>query len=172
MPEIMWSEIPGFPRYRVSEYGHVHNTESGKFINGSLNGNGRYPAVVLYRGDGTRAQKFTHRLVAEQFVPVRSGKPEVNHIDGNKQNSHASNLEWVGRRENVHHAVRSGLVSKLSSGQVLDARNRRGRGESVVAIAEDLGVSDTTVYRATDWGHWRGGPASKIHLEHHKSKGE
>jgi hypothetical protein len=50
-----------------------------------------------------------HRLVAEWYVPNPQKLPFVNHIDGNKQNNHYTNLEWCTQRQNVHHALRTGL---------------------------------------------------------------
>jgi hypothetical protein len=44
-----------------------------------------------------------HRLVAKIFIP-NPDKETVNHKDGNKLNSKASNLEWMTNSENIKHA--------------------------------------------------------------------
>lgn len=46
-----------------------------------------------------------HRIIATAFVPNPLGKKFVNHIDGNKENNKASNLEWVTQSENEIHSI-------------------------------------------------------------------
>lgn len=55
-----------------------------------------------------------HVLLAELFlIKLETNKDlEVNHKDGNKNNYSLDNLEWVTRRENVLHALQTGLISK------------------------------------------------------------
>lgn len=55
-----------------------------------------------------------HRLVALAFVPSPDGLPHVNHIDGNKENNSADNLEWVSDRQNKEHAKRCGLLHTVA----------------------------------------------------------
>ncbi len=52
---------------------------------------------------------FVHRLVAEAFIPNPNGWPEVNHINGDKADNRAQNLEWCTRSMNMLHAYDTGL---------------------------------------------------------------
>ena len=53
--------------------------------------------------------RSVHRLVALHFVANPDKKPQVNHIDGNKTNNAALNLEWMTNNENFEHGVNAGL---------------------------------------------------------------
>lgn len=64
--------------------------------------------VRLYKDTNSKDYKV-HRLVAKAFISNIEHKPEINHIDGNKQNNRVDNLEWCTRKENEQHAVRYGL---------------------------------------------------------------
>lgn len=50
-----------------------------------------------------------HRLVAINFIPNPNNFSQVNHIDGNKDNNHASNLEWCTAQHNITHSVTTWL---------------------------------------------------------------
>ena len=54
-----------------------------------------------------------HRLVAFTFLekPTNDAKTFVNHIDSNKFNNIAVNLEWVTPSENTDHAVKIGKLT-------------------------------------------------------------
>ena len=69
------------------------------------NGNG-YLIVGLNFG-GKRKNYYVHRLVAEAFCYKPQGCDVVNHIDYNKCNNTAKNLEWCTQKSNIlHSAVR------------------------------------------------------------------
>lgn len=121
--EEKWEDIEGFVGlYKVSDKGRVrslprscenaNNRKRNRNIAHKLSslfndGHGYYQVHL----DSIENHKiaYVHRLVAEAFIPNPENKPEVNHIDGNKANNYAENLEWVTRAENIQYAIRIGL---------------------------------------------------------------
>lgn len=102
-----WRTIPGYENYDISDEGEVRNNKTGKTIKDSYTSGG-YRKVNL-RSDGIQKSTKIHRLVAENFIPNDDGKPCVNHIDGDKTNNRACNLEWCTASENNKHAFVNGL---------------------------------------------------------------
>ena len=49
--------------------------------------------------------EYVHKLVAEAFIPNPFNKPEVDHIDNNKMNNSADNLQWVTHKENCNNLI-------------------------------------------------------------------
>ena len=83
---------------------------------------------------GKRKTVKAHVLVAQMFIGERpSPKHQINHIDGNKDNNHVSNLEYCTPSENIRHSYSMGLQipykgcdhhqSKLTVEEVEEIRN-------------------------------------------------
>ena len=104
-------EIKGYRgKYLITSNGKVYNNYTGKQMKFRLIQG--YPHVGLRIFDGEKSvQKLfkVHRLVAEYFIPNPNKHEVVNHIDGDKTNANADNLEWVTQQENIIHAIRTGL---------------------------------------------------------------
>lgn len=109
----VWKNIAGYEGlYMVSNLGRVKSLE---FRNGACvksrerimtptdNGNG-YKIVGLRRGNH-KANHYVHRLVAEAFIPNPKAMNVVNHIDFDKGNNKADNLEWCSQTDNVMHSL-------------------------------------------------------------------
>lgn len=108
----MWKKIKDFPKYAVSDSGEVKNIASGITISQRTTSNG-YLRVNLRRGNikYEKPKSLTvHRLVAEAFLDNPNNFSQVNHIDGNKKNNAASNLEWCTASENIIHAYKANLM--------------------------------------------------------------
>jgi hypothetical protein len=113
-----WKNIKGFEEfYEVSDKGRVRSKDryylqpgfgwrhrKGRILSPNHNGNG-YLCVELRKGDGKRNRRYIHRLVAEAFIDNPKCKPQVNHLDHNRKNNNAENLEWVTCTENIRYSA-------------------------------------------------------------------
>jgi hypothetical protein len=106
--EELYKQIPNFDGYEVSNMGNVKSYRVGKKgkVLKTIVGSRGYPLINLMK-DSKMYQFTVHRLVAESFVDNPKNLPFVNHIDLDKENNRADNLEWVSGRENVTHYYNS-----------------------------------------------------------------
>jgi hypothetical protein len=114
-----WLPVIGYEGYyEVSNYSRIKSLSrvvvrgkdklnlKEKILSSNKNTSGYYQ-VGLSRDSKTKSFQI-HRLCAISFIPNDLNiKNEVNHIDGNINNNHISNLEWVSRIENNCHQASS-----------------------------------------------------------------
>lgn len=94
--------------YQISNIGNVRNKKTGLLLTPQYNKKG-YQYVYLSYSHTGRVKWYIHRLVAKHFIPNPENKPQVNHIDCNKQNNSVDNLEWCTNNENQKHASLNNL---------------------------------------------------------------
>lgn len=99
------NNIKGFyDKYHITKCGNIILKKNGKKISQNIGKNNRKTALVSGK------TRNVARIIALYFLGPSS--LEVNHIDGNKQNNHISNLEFVTKSENMIHAYKTGLRKK------------------------------------------------------------
>lgn len=99
----MWAKYSD--QYEVSSDGHIRNSKTKRILREFIGNDG----YLRTQFDGKT--RLVHRVVAETFLENPINLPEVNHIDGNKQNNSVYNLEWCSRNYNLKHAYSVGLRS-------------------------------------------------------------
>jgi hypothetical protein len=154
----------GYPDYEISEIGEVFGPR-GK-IRIFRSGNGLYPTVVLSQ-NRKQKQFRLHVLLALMFIPNPENLPEVNHKDGDKENYALSNLEWVTHKQNITHAVKTGLLTppkgeihscaKLTKEQVQQIRKEYIKGSTThgsVALGKKYNIHSTMILRIVHNKNW------------------
>lgn len=148
---MQWLPVKGYEElYEVSDTGEVRSVDrilsvtnqkerlfKGRVLLQTINKQVQYKQVSLWK-ENKGTSYYVHRLVAEAFIPNPEGKPEVNHIDGNRQNNHISNLEWVTSGENSLHASKTGLrvyTNRLTKNEFLDCLYDVINGESYQSLS-------------------------------------
>lgn len=116
----LWKPVKGYEGlYEVSNLGRVRSLDrvqyqkdshggmmekhyQGKIMTPTDNGHG-YQVLILRKGG--RKSNYVHRIVAEAFVDNPNGYPVINHLDHDRTNNRADNLEWTTQKENVLYSV-------------------------------------------------------------------
>lgn len=120
--------------YLISENGELFNSQTQKYPKGWINKQGY--KVYYFNFNGVRKTLYAHRMVAETFIPNNDPTKDcVNHIDGNKQNNHYTNLEWVTKAENNRHAVENNLNNKKKKVYCYD------KNKNLVCVYESLNAA-------------------------------
>lgn len=152
-----WKPIKDYEgMYEVSDRGRVKALERVKW-----NGKGyqKLNEIILSLGvtkkgylvatlskNGVHKTFRVHRLVADAFVPNDLCKEQVNHIDGDKKNNSAKNLEWVNNSENQNHAIKRGLRKSFKVDKEVLEKLYVAERKTIAEIAELFGVSKSTVF--------------------------
>jgi len=113
MEKEIWKDIDGYGgQYQVSNLGRVRSfriKSEGVILVQRPNIKG-YMIVCL-----NHVAKSVHQLVARAFVGGYADGLEVNHINEDKADNRADNLEWVTHRQNNLHGTRVRRVAEALS---------------------------------------------------------
>lgn len=111
----IWKDITGFEGlYQISNLGRVKSLSKSLILKPNVNDGGYYKFNLFKNGI---SHSFTvHQTVAVEFLNhKRSGFSKVvNHINGDKKDNRACNLELVTNRDNSSNCFKSNKNTKTS----------------------------------------------------------
>lgn len=169
----IWKPIKGYEgMYEVSNYGRVRSLDryvnsassksgyqlaKGQLLKQRTNTETGYSTIMVYK-DHKKKGYNVHRLVAEHFVPNPNNYETVNHIDGDKTNNRADNLEWVSQSDNLLHSYKELNRPKnrpsihKQSIYYTTKNNKTYYAESIAEASRQTGVSETQIRRLIENG--------------------
>lgn len=164
-------DLVDWDRYKVCENGDViplSGIIAGKPFKQFIKPNG-YSSIALVCKDGAQSKFYVHRIIAYHFLDNPNNLPQVNHIDGDKQNNDVSNLEWCTPKQNSQHALKNGLLSektflpsgelnkksKVKDSEVYAIRGMHRMGLTQKALAEHFCIDQSTVSCIVNNKTWR-----------------
>ena len=146
----MWRVLHRNENYCVNELGEVLSLRKNKLLSPKKNWDG-YLRVQLWSNNSCEYVSI-HRLVAEEFVPNPNSYNVVNHLDWDKSNNRADNLEWCTQQENIRHAWNTGLSKKQFNSKLskavwqCDAEGNQIRlFPSTMEVERELGIAHTNI---------------------------
>lgn len=137
----MEKQIAGFEDYTINVDGSIYSKHRKRFLKPCKGSHGYFKINLMK--DKKSCNKLVHRLVALTFIPNPNNLPDVNHIDGNKENYGISNLEWCTASYNTQHAYRTGLFSDKCN-PLYDIKTGE-RYYSIRQAAKALGINPITL---------------------------
>jgi hypothetical protein len=137
---------------RIDRFGRP---KGGRYLKPKLTKYGYHELCMIDKNGKARTVK-AHRIVAMAFIENPENKSQVNHIDGNKINNHAKNLEWVTPQENIDHGIKIGLIknkhemnptsklTKIKADDILFLYHSGAYSQRI--LGKMFGVSQRTIY--------------------------
>lgn len=154
-------------KFEVSNTGKLRNAKTKHIYKTLINKYGYEQVCVSIGNKKDKKVIKIHRAVAEMFVQNPKNKPCINHIDGNKTNNFADNLEFVTYQENTDHAIRTGLMDissensnfvKLTHEDVSYIRDNYIRYDKEYgsrALANKFNVNESTIISIIKHRTWK-----------------
>lgn len=166
--------LPGLSNYRIGDDGTVwtclkhngpnkrHQSDEWQVLSPKVHSRD-YLCLSLLCDDGKQRMKYVHRLVLEAYHGPCPDGMESRHLNGDKSDCRAKNLGWGTPAQNAADRISHGTSGKgdnhsqaqLTELQVIELRQRYGRGERICTIARSTGIRYGTIQMALTGKTWK-----------------
>ena len=119
----------------ADDSGHIFRENGEEY---KVNHSGRYDRIWL-----KSRYVAIHRIIATAFIPNPNRYDTVNHIDENKRNNAASNLEWCTQKHNSRAYVKKHIEKPILGKKVFKCDlngNVLGEYDGFVEAAKATGI--------------------------------
>lgn len=165
---VIVENVPDYLGYKVSEYGQFYSFKSKGTLVNRLKPIKSHPKasghkfVILYHDLKGRTRLDAHKLIAKTFIPIEKELKYVNHIDGDLDNDHYTNLKWSDEPEDIDDGEIWKIVADFPKykacleGKIKSFQNRipiimstyiTEDGYEKVGLRNDTGHHDVNVHR-------------------------
>lgn len=96
--------------------------------------------------DGAKKTLLVARLVAMTWCEGYADDLTVDHIDGNTENNHADNLQWVSRADNIRKGYSQGFYPQIHV-MLIDENGKKRMFRSLMSASRFLGCSSPKMSR-------------------------
>ena len=151
-PKIPWIEASNLGRIRTVDREVTYKNGAKHFYKGQIlkqwcKKNGYM--CISTRVNNKPVNLIVHRIVATCFIPNPNNLPEVNHIDNDRTNNVASNLEWCTNQDNQDYRKNFGTSATELFGRPMIAVNPETSKvswfESQHEAGRQLGADNSTI---------------------------
>jgi len=151
-----WVPVTNFPNYEVSYDGRVRNRNTLTVLRPQMHKPSGFLMVFLRRS-GVQHTKYIHRLVAEAFLhPADYGRTPV-HIDGDRENNHADNLEWRSLSIAREMTMDANKVEPTENRRVMNKRTGIIYNSPLDAARDIGGIERYVILAAYNQSSYKGG---------------
>ena len=155
--------------YRINEYGDIISKKSNKILSPVKDKDG-YLKIALCTNETVNGKEHNRKtfriaqLVAKSYhgePPIHMIDPTVDHIDGDINNNHFTNLRWLERGDNSSIRKNKGVgaqnhEAKLTDGQVEEICNLLIETDlSFQQIANMFNVDKSTINNIKQHKNWK-----------------
>lgn len=126
LPNEEWKDVVGYEGlYLISNFGRLKRTYKNgneKLLKFHFDKDGYLFTIVCRKQE--KSNKKQHRLIAEAFIPNPNNKPEIDHVNGIKDDNRIENLRWCNRIENRNNPVSRDRYARARKGRHINIPNK------------------------------------------------